>query len=128
MMDKKKHFFRSRFFFIILAGVAGLVSFGAARAAYEEYRLQQEIAALEGQIGQLREKRLESVELLAYVLSPAFVEEKARLELNMKRPGERVAVVDVGERAGDMIETENPLQTVANPLKWWYYFTTHELP
>lgn len=125
---KKKHFIRSSLFFILLAMVAGLVSFGAARAAYEEYRLQQEIESLEKEIGHLREKRLESMEMLTYVLSPAFVEEKARLELNMKRPGERVLIVDVEEGGRLLPGPEDTLQTVGNPLKWWYYFTKHAMP
>lgn len=116
-------FMRSPLFFILLAAVAGLVSFGAARATYQEYRLRQEIASLEADIGALREKRLDSLNLLAHVLSPAFVEEKARMELNMRRPNERVAVVDVGGREPESAAGEEDAgQPMKNPLKWWYYF------
>lgn len=66
--------------------------------------------------------------MLSYVLSPDFVEEKARLELNMKRPGERVAVVNVGEGGQPTEEPAAALQDFGNPLKWWYYFTQHAMP
>lgn len=125
---KKRRFIRSPLFFIILAAVAGLISFGAVRAAYDEYRIQQEITSLQGEIGQLREKRMESMEMLSYVLSPDFVEEKARLELNMKRQGERVMIVDVDEGTPSAEEPAASLQNFGNPLKWWYYFTKHTIP
>lgn len=124
-----KRFIVSPLFFILLAAVAALVSFGAARATYQEYRLRQEIVSMESEIGKLREKRLDSLNLLAYVLSPAFVEEKARMELNMKRPNEQVAVVDVGAGEPEAIQgAEETGQPMKNPLKWWYYFTKQTAP
>lgn len=123
-------FFSARLFVIALFVLAGFISLGVARAYYQEYQLQAEIDRLEEEIRGVEQKRLASLDLLAYVLSPAFVEEKARLELNMKRPGERVVVVAGAQSAsGGAGEGRAEIrQEIPNPLKWWYYFTRHGMP
>ena len=72
------------------------------------------------------------MEILEYVSSEAFVEEKARTELNMKKEGEKVIYIKQGgvaEKKGDQKkETHNTIgQNVSNPVKWWYYFTQNTL-
>lgn len=118
--------FASRLFFMTLCVIAALIAFGFARAYYQNYKIRQEILALEAQLETLKEKKFESMELLSYVLSPAYVEEQARTELNLKKPGEAVAIVDTDEvdaaaaaEDGDRGESG---QAIGNPLKWWYYF------
>ena len=109
-----------------------LVAFGYARAYYQDYKIRQEINVLQDEVKRLEHKKLESMEILKYVTSDAFVEEKARTELNLKKPGENVMVVTnpevekspllLGEGEG---EVSSPL---SNPVKWWYFFTRRELP
>ncbi len=54
----------------------------------------------------------------------AFVEEKARTELNMVKDGEHVAIIkQEGEKGsrqpgGDLLESMQR----SNPRKWWNYF------
>ena len=70
--------------------------------------------------------KLNSLELLRYVETDEFVEEKARVEFNLRQPEENVAVVlnNAGERSGGgqdnavMVE----LTKTNNPLKWWNLF------
>jgi cell division protein FtsB len=120
-------FFYSRLFLIVTAVLALFISFGVARAYYQDVKIRQEIRTLESDIEGLHRKKLESMELLAYVLSPDFVEEKARLELNMKKLGEHVAVVQRGEiLEATTSEVGDTGQEVSNPLKWWYYFWQFE--
>ncbi|MBI5222780.1 MAG: septum formation initiator family protein [Candidatus Magasanikbacteria bacterium] len=108
-----------------------LVAFGYARAYYQDYKIRQEIKALQDEVGLLEHKKLESMEILKYVTSDAFVEEKARTELNLKKPGESVLVVTNPE-----VETSPPMERdgegevsslLSNPVKWWYYFTRHSV-
>jgi len=123
-----RRFFGSRLFLILALVCAILIAFGYARAYYQDYKVRQEITALQDDVKRLEHKKLESMEILKYVTSQAFVEEKARTELNMKKPGENVMIVK------SQVEIENkgmeePVEkyTLNNPIKWWYYFTKHHI-
>lgn len=119
-----KRFFGSRIFLIVAFLLVALVAFGYARAYYQDYRIRQEISALEDQVKRLETKKLESMELLKYVSSDAFVEEKARTELNLKKPGEHVVVIRHEEnRPFKETTAEAQEEDLSNPIKWWYYFT-----
>lgn len=127
-----KRFFGSRLFLLIALVCVILVAVGYIRAYYQDYKIRQEISALQDEVKLLEHKKLESMEILKYVISDAFVEEKARTELNLKKPGENVMVVTnpetekstfvVGEGQGEVS------RLLSNPIKWWYYFIQHELP
>ena len=125
-----KRFFTSRLFLFIAIPAVILVAAGLVRSFYTGYKIDQEILGLELEIKSLEKKRLESMEILKYVMSDAFVEAKARTELNLKRPGEKVLIVtnqgrDRDDRADVSVPSRQPL---SNPVKWWYYFTRHALP
>ncbi|KKS53272.1 MAG: Cell division protein FtsL [Candidatus Magasanikbacteria bacterium GW2011_GWD2_43_18] len=121
-----RRFFSSRLFLILLFVTAVLVAISYARAYYQDYAIRQEIKELEQEVQQLQTKKLESFELLKYVSSPDYVEEKARVEFNLKKPGEHVIALpedsafhkDDGVNDATSIEDLAPLK---NPAKWWYY-------
>lgn len=127
-----KRFFSSRLFLIVTLIIVVFVALSYARAYYRDYQVRRQIAALQEEVRQLERKKLESMEVLQYVTSEAFVEEKARVELNLKKPGEQVVFVYEQEELDDMqkeaLSNETSGQTISNPLKWWYYFTAHQLP
>ncbi len=138
MTHKKKkerspagRFFTSKLFLIVAFVIAVLVAFSYARAYYQDYAIRQEISRLENEVRRLEYKKLESFELLKYVSSDAYVEEKGRVEFNLKKPGENVMVI-AEDRLGK--DGETPLisiddsSTLMNPVKWWYYFIHKELP
>lgn len=133
MTEKKsswvRRFFYSRWFW--LSGLVLLLLFliGNARAYYQEFKVKQEIRSFEERLGSLKREKLESLDILRYVLSDGFVEEKARTELHMKKPGEHVVIVKGRdeENRGDETSTSTR-QDMSNPLKWWYYFTHRKLP
>lgn len=120
-----KRFLGSRLFLIIGVPLALLVAFGYVRSYYNGYKVNQEIAALEKEIKTLEHKKIESMEILDYVMSPNFVEEKARTELNMKKEGENVLVFknENTYQERETYKSEETGQKMSNPLKWWYYFT-----
>jgi len=104
--------------------MTALLAIGYARAYYQDYKIKQEIRELKNEISQLERKKIESLEILDYVMSPAFVEEKARTELHMKKPGEKVAIIE-GQgmvKQGEKTDNSGDRQMISNPLKWWYYF------
>lgn len=126
-----RRFFESRLFLIVMIVLISLIAFSYARAYYQNYKIQKEIKSLQEEIEKLETKKLESIEILEYVTSDVFVEEKARLELNKKKPGE--AVVFIEQEVDTIIDSQEVgyipgRQDIANPVKWWYYFTHKSLP
>lgn len=119
-------FFSSRLFFLLSVLVLGMISLSVGRAYYQDYLVEQEIRSLEERVELLRRKRFESLDILAYVLSPAFVEEKARTELNMKKEGEQVVVIPEQDllalRRDEDSSTVSTGQQPSNLVQWWYYF------
>jgi len=134
-MSKEKktsisRFLGSRLFLIIGIPLTVLVVFGVVRSYFNGYKINQEIEALQTDIKSLERKKLESMEILNYVMSSDFVEEKARTELNMKKKDENVMVFkgsDVYDRnkaaAVGIDSQDGSGQKMSNQLKWWYYFT-----
>lgn len=120
-----KRFFRSPLFLAIAFPLAVLLVVAYVRSYVSSYYIQQEIQDLEAQIQDLETKKLESIELLEYVLSDDFVEEKARTELNLRKPGENVIIVSesVPSDVDASIPEQGTRQYTPNPIKWWYYFT-----
>ncbi|MBI5729216.1 MAG: septum formation initiator family protein [Candidatus Magasanikbacteria bacterium] len=122
-----KGFLASRWSLIIGVVVLLTLTVAFARAYYQNYRTQEEIRRLRAEASYLEAKKLETLEALKYVQSPAYVEEKARTELNLVKPGERVAVIPgtvVAGAAGIGQSTEKVVESasVSNSRRWWDYF------
>jgi len=124
-----KRFFRSRSFLGILFVILALMLLNIGKGFVADYHVKQEISTLKQEVQHLQKKKLESMEVLKYVTSQAFVEEKARTELNLKTQGEQLMMVNEPlisqENTADRTEqgitsASHPLD---NPSKWWYYFT-----
>lgn len=118
-------FFQSRLFFVVIFLLLILISISFVRAYYEDYQVREKIRELEGQVRDLEGKKIDSLQMLKYVKSDDFLEQKARTELNLKKPGEKVIFVD---GIVTPTSTESRVQAVdekrlSNPMKWWYYFT-----
>lgn len=120
-----KRFFGSRLFLVVALLIVIFVAFGYARAYYQNYRVKQEITALQEQVRGLEHKKLESMDILKYVTSDQYVEEKARSELNLKKPGEKVVVFNTLVETTTNTAIKPPVEKdlLNNPIKWWYYFS-----
>ncbi len=125
-----RRFFASRLFLVTALVMSLTLAFFYARAYYQDFRLKQEINRLQEEVQLLEKKKLESLDILQYVMSDEFVEDKARTELHMKKPGEKVIVVQGERRAAETSagKEEEAGQTIGNPLKWWYYFLRKNVP
>ena len=124
-----RRFFQSRLFWLATLPLLVVAIVGLARAYYQDYQVAQEIQALQAQVNQLQKKKIESAAYLSYVMSPDFVEERGRTELNLKKPGERVLVIPQEHRVtGTKAVGPLPESKASNPVRWWYYFTLHHLP
>ena len=119
-----KNFLRSQLFVLVIAIVAIMVMVGYGRAYYQNYLVKQEIEHLQNQAGKLEAKKMELLEVLQYVKSDAFAEEKARTELNMAKPGEQVLVVPKAAGAENRQENDGVVgwTNISNYKKWWRFF------
>ena len=126
--NKIKHVVSSRWFLVIALVIAVFFVFIFARAYYQDYKVRQEIESLKEEVKNLETKKIDLLNLYKYVESDEFVEEKARLELNMKKPGENVLILNnaVSDSNDDRLFIDENKQVLNNPIKWWYYFTHQE--
>jgi cell division protein FtsB len=120
-----KIFFGSQLFLLVATIIAIMVIFGYARAYYQDYLVTQEIESLQDQAKSLEAKKMELLEVLKYVKSDSFAEEKARTELNMVKPGEQVLVVPKTAVTSNRQENNSVVgwTNISNYRKWWQYFT-----
>lgn len=107
-----------------MAVAAVMIVFEYARAYYQDYLVRQEIEYLQDQTKRLEAKKMELLDVLKYVKSDSFAEEKARTELNMVKPGEQVVVVpQVATAAGRQEQTAVvKWDNISNYKKWFRYF------
>lgn len=125
-------FFSSKLFFVVIIVLLALVAIGYARAYYQNYGVQQEIAQLQEEVQLEKRKKIELLGILDYVQGDEYVEETARTELNLKKPGEKVIFVQ-GKNSSNLAVKESEIgnrggHKFSNTIKWWYYFTKGELP
>jgi len=123
-------FLNSRIFLLGSLIVAIFFALGFARAYYQDFKVKKEISRLEAEVSALENKKIESLDILSYVQSDAYVEDRARTELHMKKPGERVLLLQDTDTTieADWQAHEQTRQFISNPVKWWYYFTHKPLP
>ena len=118
-----KIFFNSRWF-LIFAIILTLFSFFAFfRAFYYDYKIEREIDNLKEEADKLETKKIEMMEMLDYAQSENFVKEKARLELNMVEPGEKMMIIPNDDSALEISQKDVvELNEQSNFKKWWNYF------
>ncbi len=123
--NKLKTLFASRWFLAIALAVLLLLSITYARAFYQNYQVQEEIKRLQSEAKRLEAKKIKTLDALKYVRSAAYVEEKARTELNLLKEGEQMAIISgSAERltAGQEKIKGVESNSLSNPIRWWRYF------
>ncbi len=123
--QKWKQIFYSRWFLALLFVLILLLIISYVRAYYQEYQVRQEINNLQKQLHSLESKKIETMELLKYAQSSTFVEEKARTELNLGKPGENTVIIASGSEADSNRQEKQDMikwSQVSNPIKWFKFF------
>jgi cell division protein FtsB len=120
-----KRIFYSRWFLAALFVLCFLVLFAYARAYYADYQVGQQIKRLQAETQALQAKKIETLDLLNHVKSTAFVEEQARENLNLAKPGENMVIITQpgkvrGQASVNVVQPDEPF--VSNPKQWWNYF------
>ncbi len=102
-----------------------MASVAYVRAFYQDYQVRQEIIRLQEDARNFEAKKIQLLDVLKYVKSDEFVEERARMEFNMTKPGEQVLVLDASQPKQADRQGEDAVvrwNRISNILKWWRYF------
>lgn len=124
---KWSRFYYSRWFLIVIIILIFFSAFVFVRAYFQDYQVQAEIERLKNEAASLQAKKIDTLELLKYVQTPEFAEERARTELNMVKPGEKTIIIKTSSDALDSIgQVDKKMvesNSISNPIKWWRLFT-----
>ena len=110
--------------FLVLIIMASFIALSLSTNLKRSSEVNGEIIDLEREIANLERDNLEFRELIEYFNSNAYIEERARVDLGLKKDGEKVVVITNAAATGTAIAhvgTES-LGALTNPQKWWHYF------
>ena len=117
---------KTKLIFITSLVILLIVGFGLAKSWQRDNEVNQEISGLNNSIIGLEKDNLELKELVEYFNSDAYIEEKARIDLGLKKAEEKVVIVSNQREGGfNSIEPEFSranTSDLSNPEKWWLYF------
>jgi len=124
--NQRRLSFKSKFYFFLTLVFLVLVGLSFFSVWNRNRQVNREISGLRSEISNLEKDNVELGGLIEYFNSSAYIEEKARNDLGLRKEGERVVVVsdslnlhaDTGAAAVSG-QTEQPL---SNPQKWWRHF------
>lgn len=138
MMPRKKNNFLLAFLFnekiltVFLLIIIVLLSVPLYNNYHRRQKINNEISALETEIKLAESKDTDLQKLIKYLESDQFVEEQARLNLNMKKPGESVTVVNDSAEAennkdsrqivSSVIRDNGTASSAGYVFGWWRYF------
>jgi len=132
MNDSGKNFLKralgSKVFLFFALLVLIFLTVNAGRESYNRYQLSKEISRLETEKKRIEERNGYLASLMNYYKDESYLEEQARLKLNLKKSGENVVVIErsrdkngINEEIGGT-ESPAPEKETANYWKWWEYF------
>jgi len=115
--------------FLILLSFVILIFFiiNFVKTWSQNHAVDQEIGGLKGQIADLQTGNSKLNDLIKYFNSDAYVEEKAREDLGLKKQGENVVVI-ADQKLNDSANPVPPPAAggqpadLSNPQKWWQHF------
>jgi len=132
----KKGFWRSKILALVLAALIILISLPLIKKFNQQRALNQEIKNLQAESERLSGKNQDLKDLIGYLQGDSFVEKEARLKMDLKQPGEQVAVVK-DQNADAAVDQNNSVinsvfnipgldkqaeAPLTNPQKWKRYF------
>ena len=110
-----------------------LISFPLAKNVSKQYKVNKEIESLKTEINGLQNKNSQLKNLISYIQSDQFIDESARKNLNYKKAGENVVIinnVETAEKKDDGLAVNNSQNETSamienNADKWVKYFFKH---
>jgi len=132
----------SRGSLLILGAVTVWLGASVGKEAYRKHQVQEEIARLKADVIALEAKKTNLASLIDSFNDTATIELEAKKRLNLKKPGEEVAVIlrDKNDEAENIVQATGKTAKVSvseelnqdtkswldNPLKWWTYITNQQ--
>jgi len=123
-LKEKTNIFSPRLFITIFGFLFLLYFlFLFSKITNKKYRINQDVKNLEAEIVNLNEESLELENIIQYLDSDQFVEEKARLSMGMRKPGESMVVItNLDKEINGFNENNNNDLDKNNFIKWYKYF------
>lgn len=98
------------------------VSLTLTRELLRRSATQADIARLQSEAVRLEAQRRDLEDLLSFLNSETFVEEEARVKLNLQKPGETVVIVPSSTASTASAIDATVGLAASNPSRWWSYF------
>lgn len=120
-----KILYSQKFFAFISLSIIILISFPLIKKTNKRSEINNEIQNLEKEINKFESTNKSLTSLIAYLESNQFVEKQARLNLELKKPGESVVVIENKNNANFNTNNLNSAENnrkLSNQQKWWNYF------
>lgn len=110
--------------FLTIVGLTFLliIIFPFAKVYTQKKATEKEIEGIRLEIKNFEKKNKDLKQMIEYLQSDQATEEQARLNFNMKKPGEQVVVINRVKNL-DKISVDNSQEAKkSNFKKWWDYF------
>jgi cell division protein FtsB len=122
---KSNNTWRNRIILLVLLIILVLIGLNLSKSLKKSSQINNEITGLQDEIQNLEKQNLELTELIEYFNSDAYIEERARVDLGLKKEGEKVVILPeiskVTDEDGQEAKQGDNLEK-SNPRKWWDYF------
>lgn len=113
----QSRFTRSIFFNLFLFAAALIVSWSAARMVMQAVNMKSEARLIDAEIAKLKQEKAALEQAIAELNTPHAAEREAKERRNLKRPGEKVAVI-ISKSAEE--KKEEIKETWRQTLKKWF--------
>ncbi|MFA5130852.1 MAG: septum formation initiator family protein [Patescibacteria group bacterium] len=112
--------------FLALVGLIFLllIVFPLAKAYTQKKIVENEINDVKKQISDFEQSNSDMKDMISYLQSDQSLEDQARLNLNLKKPGEEVVVIENAASSSSFVEQNKTTEQENNFAKWWLYFSS----
>ncbi len=129
----QRSFWRSKILALIMLALIILILFPLTKKINQQKMLAKEIKELETETERIGGKNKDLSELLNYLESDSFTEKEARLNLDLKKPGEKVVIIKDSNPGATSAQSSSSVFNIpgldkttaaakSNPRKWLEYF------
>jgi cell division protein FtsB len=107
---------------IIAVGVLVLIGIPAVKNYGQQKAIDIEIKEAQAEIERFTGQNQEIKEVISYLESDQAVEDQARLNLGLKKAGEKVVVISDRPQVVESLPGSVSQENLSNPHKWFNYF------
>ncbi len=115
---------RSRIFFIVLIPIFLALLVGIFQQFYHRYQVKKDLGKLDAEIANFNKQKEDLNNLLDYYKNESYLENEARVRLNLKKEGEEVVIIlpTATSTESDKISSQRDTENMPNYKQWWRYF------